>query len=159
MDVKHDEILAGFGETLGIAPDEVLPPAAAIYGLSFFDYEEKKHLFARCEARQAWSAGDGEVHRETLAAAAGLCAETMAVALAKKRCALMSMEAQYFRSVTADDRDMTIEARLKATRGSIIFCEAIVKCIDSKLSARMSFQYAVLKHPFGTGQPAEDADE
>jgi len=159
MEANHEELLAHIGEAIGIAPEELLPPVAALYGLSFFDYEEKKHLFARCEARTAWSAGDGEVHRETLTAAAGLCAETLAIALAKKRCALMSAEAQFYRSITADGRGMTIEARLKATRGSIIFCETIVKCVDSKLSARMMYQYAVLKHAIGSGQPAEDADE
>jgi hypothetical protein len=159
MEAQHDELLAHIGEAIGIGPDELLPPVAVLYGLSFFDYEEKKHLLARCEARKAWATADNEVHRETLMAAAGLCAETLAIALAKKRCALMSTEAQFFRAVTADGRDMTIEARLKATRGSIIFCETIVKCIDSKLSARMMYQYAVLKHAIGSGQPAEEADE
>ncbi|MBI1319687.1 MAG: hypothetical protein GC168_12175 [Candidatus Hydrogenedens sp.] len=158
MEEKHQQILEAIGELASAPPEVVLPPAAALYGVQFYDFEEKKHIFARCPARTEWAGAGGEVHRETLAAAAGLCAEALAIALAKKRCALVSMEAQFFKSITADGRDMTLEARLKATRGSIAFCEVTAKCIDAKLSARFMYQYAVLKSPLGSG-PVEEGDE
>lgn len=138
-------VLTEYGNALGDPDEAALPPAVAQLGIAFEDYEPKKHLYAQCPASTDWVGLDGKLSRDWLVMCGGLTAHLLATLLAKKPCIALSSEAMHFRSAQASNRDLSIQARVKATRGSVMFLEVVFKDPDAKLIGRATYQYAVMK--------------
>ena len=159
MAESHEEVLAAYAEAAGLdtAPD--LPPAAEALGIKFTDYEPKKHLFAVFPAEPRWAGFGGAIEPGCIAMASCLTAGMLAELLAKKPCLQLTSDAMSVKSLTADGRWILLEARLKATRGSVIFCEVTIKDADAKLAGRVTCEFAARKtSKSAKANAAEDAE-